>query len=101
MARSSIKEPPVLISEDMYEEWKKDLSLWQLVTPLAAKQQGPAVYLSLQGRARDCVRGLQTEDIGKDSGVKMITDQLDLAFLGDINSRTFSAFKKFHEYKRI
>ena len=99
-AQPSIKEPPVLSSEVNYEEYKKELQLWSLVTPLKAKQKGPAVYLSLTGNAKKAVLNLTTEELGEENGLTKIIDKLDLAFLGDENTRTFLAFKSFAEYKR-
>ena len=55
MATTNVKMPPVLESEDSYIEWINDLKIWQLFTDLPKAKQGPAVYLSLTGRARECV----------------------------------------------
>lgn len=48
-------------------------------------KQGPAVFLSLTGQARDCVRDLQPQEIGQENGVKNIIDKLDTLFLKDEN----------------
>ncbi|CAL4131177.1 unnamed protein product, partial [Meganyctiphanes norvegica] len=100
MASNSLKTPPVLVHEDSYDEWKGDLAIWQLYTDLDKKKQGPAVYLMLSGRARECVRDLKIEDIGANDGVKKITDKLDTLFEKDINTQTYLAFKEFYEYRR-
>ena len=100
MAHANIKSPPVLETEEGYAEWKVDLSIWEMFTDLEKKKRGPAVYLSLQGRARDCVRDLPVADIGKENGVKLLTDKLDRAFQGDENARTFQSFKLFYDYRR-
>ena len=96
----SYKEPPVLSPDSCYEEWKKKLQLWSLVTPLKANQQGPAVYLTLTGIAEKAVVNLKIDNLKTDNGLQLIIDKLDLAFLGDANARTFLAFKRFAEYKR-
>ena len=100
MASNRLKTPPVLVHEDSYDEWKGDLAIWQLYTDLDKKKQGPAVYLMLSGRARECVRDLKIEDIGAIDGVKKITDKLDTLFEKDINTQTYLAFKEFYEYRR-
>ena len=81
MAMNNLKTPPVLVDEDSYQEWKNDLAIWQLYTDLENKRQGPAVYLGLSGRARECIRGLKPEEIGAVNGVKKITDKLDSYYI--------------------
>ena len=99
-SQQALKTPPVLESEEQYSEWRHDLSIWELFTDLAKGKQGPAVYLSLTGRARDCVRELKKEEIGHETGVKKITDKLDALFLKDEDTRAFLAFTEFYDYRR-
>lgn len=98
--QSTLKTPPVLVDETTYAEWKNDVQIWQLFTDLAKKKQGPAVYLSLTGHARECVRDLTPAVIGGDDGVQAITDKLDTLFLQDENTLAYIAFKEFYDYKR-
>ena len=100
MASNNLKTPPVLVDEDSYDEWKGDLAIWQLYTDLDKKKQGPAVYLLLSGRARECVRDLKPEEIGAEDGVKKIIDKLDTLFEKDVNTQTYLAFKEFYDYRR-
>ena len=95
-----LKSPPTLLNEDFYGEWKHDLTIWQMYTDLPRNKQGPAVFLTLTGRARDCIRDLQPEEIGHENGVKKITDKLDTLFLKDENIRVYLAFKEFYNYRR-
>ena len=57
MARN-VKNPPLLENSTTYENWEKSLKLWQLVTDLKPAQQGPAIVLSLEGKAKDAVSEL-------------------------------------------
>ena len=41
------KDPPVMF--DPYEEWKKEVFIWENVTTLEKKTQGCALVLSLSG----------------------------------------------------
>ena len=92
--------PPVLESEDSYIEWINDLKIWQLFTDLPKAKQGPAVYLSLTGRARECVRDLTPAQISAETGVANITAKLDAIFKKDQNTRAYMAFKEFYDFKR-
>ena len=97
---SNIEAPPVLKEEDDFLSWKNDIEVWQLFTDMEAEKQGPAVYLTLTGRAREGVCGLLPADLGKNDGLKKILDKLDSIFLQDANTRAYLAFKEFYEYKR-
>ena len=97
---SNIKTPPILRDDSNYTEWKWDLSVWELYTDLEEKKRGPAVILSLDGIAKEACRSIPPADLGKDGGVKLITDKLDGILLKDVNTRVFLAFKDFYDYKR-
>ena len=91
----SLKTPPILVDEAGYREWKDDLSIWELFTDLSNVKRGPAVYLTLSGVARDCVRELTKEQIGAENGVKQIVDKLDKVFLKDKDTQTLWFLKHF------
>ena len=100
MAASNMKTPPALESEEQYLEWVNDLKIWQLLTDLPKAKQGPAVYLSLTGRARECVQDITPEQLSADDGVTTITTKLDAIFKKDQNTRAYLAFKEFYDYRR-
>ena len=53
MASSNMKNPPVFKENEMdYEQWKKDIKLWCLLTDLPKAKMAIAIHLSLSGRAR-------------------------------------------------
>ena len=96
----ALRNPPILSDDVEYADWKADMDIWALYTNLEKKKRGPALYLSLQGKARECARGLTSAEIGADDGVKVITTKLDAVFQADVNMRTFMSFKSFYEYRR-
>ena len=100
MATAQMKAPPVFDDDEDYSSWRNDVEIWQMFTELPAKKQGPAVYLSLKGRAREAVRDLSPIEIGDDDGLKTIMTKLDSIFLKEKNTRAFLAFKEFYDYKR-
>ena len=97
---NSIKAPPVLNEVDDYLNWKNDIEVWQIFADTKPEKQGPTVYLTLTGRARDAVRELKPVDIGKADGLETIIRKLDAVFLKDKNTRAYVAFKEFYSYKR-
>ena len=52
MAEINIKAPPQLSKSQSYESWKKELQIWQAFTSLSAAKQGPALFLTLNGKAK-------------------------------------------------
>ena len=79
-SQQQLKTPPVLVDEDGHGERLNDVKIWQLFTDLEKKMQGPALYLTSTGRARECVHKLTPEVIGEDDGVKKIIEKLDKLF---------------------
>ena len=100
MANNNLKSPPVLKDEEDYLNWKQDLEIWQLYTDLDKKKQGPAVYLVLSGKSKECARSLTKEELGANDGVAKIVAKLDTLFEKDKNTQTFLTFNEFYEYRR-
>ena len=48
MASSSYKNPPEMREDLVYEDWKRELAIWQDFTELEKKRQGSAVFLTKQ-----------------------------------------------------
>ena len=99
---SGIKCPPVFCPEedDDYWMWKSDIEVWQLYTKEDKCRQGPAVYLSLKGKASGAVRGMFKDDLKKDDGFDLILAELDKIFEADNVTRAYCAFKDFDTYRR-
>ena len=100
MPNDDLKDPPVLTDDVDYADWKIDMEIWELYTTLAKTRRGPALYLSLKGNARECVRGLTKGQISAEDGVETIIKRLDGVMQSDENMRTFTCFKTFYDYRR-
>ncbi len=93
--------PPPVFSEDIsWLVYKKELKIWQALTDLPAKKQGPSLYLSLTGRAREAALELDIGDISKDDGVEKILQRLDKLYLQDTNQSAYLAYQEFENFKR-
>ena len=99
---SSIKTPPVFNpdEDDDYLKWKADVEIWKLFTDTAKEKIGAAVYLSLKGKARDVIRGIDATIIGSEQGFVKIIEELDRVYQKDDATRAFCAFRDFYEYRR-
>ena len=94
------KNPPVLTDESCYQTWVRDIKVWRMLTDLKKEKYGPAIYLSIFGKARDAVSAIETEDIGKENGADTILKKLDEIYLKDKNTRAYLAFKTFYNFRR-
>ena len=99
-SKASSKMPPVLKDEVDYNLWKNDIKVWSVFTDLEKKRIGPAIYLSLEGKARDVVRDVDMDLLTSDTGYDEIIKVLDSVFLKDKNTRSYLAFKEFYNFKR-
>ena len=68
---ATLKQPPVFDPDcDVYQNWKRDVEVWRLFTKDEKKRQGPAVYLSLKGNAREAVRSIEARVLSADDGMR-------------------------------
>ena len=96
----SYKTPPALSKSSSYENWLKEIKVWQKLTDLSIGKQGPAILLSLEGKARDTVLELEIDDVAADGGVKLIIDKLDKLYLKDKAQSAYEAYDRFEKFQR-
>lgn len=97
---SNIKAPPSLSKCSSYDEWLKEIEIWQAFTDLADIKQGPAIFLTLEGRSREAVRELDVSKISAKDGVKNIMEKLDGLYLRDKTQSAFEAYDAFEKFCR-
>ena len=98
---AKIKEPPTFNPEegDNYENWKRDIKVWQILNDERYKKQyGASVYLALKGTAREAVRSMDIKDLEKDTGVDEVIKVLDAIFLKDTATQAYCAFRDYVTY---
>ena len=92
--------PPELNNDCNYSDWKYDASVWQMLTKLDKTKQGPALYLNLKGKARECVKAIASPEIGSEEGFDKLIKALDKLYLKDEDTRAFMAIEEFYYYRR-
>ena len=97
---SNIKAPPSLSKCSSYEAWLKEIQIWQAFTDLADVKQGPAIFLTLEGRSREAVLELDVSKISAKDGVKTIIEKLDSLYLKDKTQSAFEAYDSFEKFRR-
>ena len=98
---SNRKSPPLFKEDETdYEQWKKDIDLWTVITDLDKNKQAIVIHLSLSGRARSASSELTKEQLNAEDGVGKLLERLDRVFLQDANWRCFNAYLAFENCRR-
>ena len=95
-----LETPPSLKESETYGNWVKEVNQWRKYTSLPKGVQGPAIYSTLKGKAREAVMQLNLDIICSDGGVDCIIELLDKLYVkGDIKL-FFEAFSNFENFQR-
>ena len=97
---TNFKAPPLLTDESVYENWKREIEIWQAFTDVAPKKQGSTIFLTLQGKAREAALEIEIKDLTDDQGVKKLIEKLDSLFLEDKNQSAYATYESFEMYRR-
>ena len=103
MAKKVDKRIDVLLTlskcED-FEEWGHDIEIWQAVTELEEKKQGPVLYRSLEGQAKKVCSNIAVKDICDKDGFKLIIQKLENVFVEDAEQMAFEDCMAFETFTR-
>ena len=83
-----------------WTDYKKEVKIWQALTTLKPEQQGPCLYLSLKGKAREAALELDLEAINGRDGIQLILECLDVLFLEETMQIAYLAYQTFENFKR-
>ena len=100
MAARKMYAPPVLFGSEDFENWLREIKIWQCATELEKKKQGPAIYLSLEGETRKASEGIDVKTLNADDGVDVLTNKLKELYPRDTEQATFITYQKFENYQR-
>ena len=100
MATASNKTPPLFNKSKSYSDWVRLVKLWTKFTDLEPTRQGPALVMSLEGKALDTILELDDKDISHEDGVTLIINKLNKLYKKDELNEKFEDLEKFENYKR-
>ena len=83
-----------------YEEFKKEIEVWQLLKAATKYEEGPLIFRQLTGRAKAAAHELSVAEIGAEDGLKKILGKLDELYLADKNQRICVDLEAFEKFKR-
>ena len=97
----NFKNPPEMRDDLLYDDWKKELQIWSMFTDLEKKCQGPAIFLTVKGKAQEKILAeIKPTDTSKDNGVDTITASLDKLYMKNERASAFNAFENFSRFRR-
>ena len=68
--------PLVFSGSEDFENWLREVEIWQCVTEIKKKKQGPAIYLSLEGKAWKACEGINVKALNADDRVDVLINKL-------------------------
>ena len=98
---SNFKSPPALNENSVYEQWKKEIAIWQAFTAdSSAKKHGPSIFITLSGKAREAVLRSDVSKLTDKDGVKNVISKLDTLYLEDTNQAAYAAYENFEHFQQ-
>ena len=95
------KAPPRKTDHITYDNWKKEVKIWEFQSNLDNAKRGSALLLSLEGKPRETVLAeVEIDQINCEDGVKNIFIALDRFYKKDEAKSAYFAFDDFVKYKR-
>ena len=92
---------PTLSRCEDFEEWKRDVEIWRVVTELEEKKQGPVLvlYRSFEGQAKKACSNIAVKDLCDKDGFNLIMQKLENVFAKDAEQMAFEDCMKFETFK--
>ena len=95
-----VKDPPVWQSGQSYEDYKKEIKVWQLLKSATDIEEGPLLFRALSGKAKEAANELSIAEIGAKDGLKSILDKLDTLYEAEKNQRIYTELEGSEKFKR-
>ena len=100
MASHNFIAPSTLDKSSFYEAWKKELAIWQSFTDIKKEKQGSALFLTLEGKAKEAALELDLDKFNCENGVDNIIKKLDTLYLRDKVQTAYEAYDRLEKFQR-
>ena len=71
----------------------REIKIWQCVTELEKKKQGPTIYLALEGKVRKACEDIDVKALNADDGVFVLTNTLKELYVRDTEQKNLLHIK--------
>lgn len=93
------KTPAFKVGDDFYA-WEKEVQVWQIVTTLDETKQGAALFLALDGEAKDFCQSISVEELKAETGAQTVIDRIKELYGRDKDTIVYQALEDFETFKR-
>lgn len=107
MASSTRLPTPSFTTGQSYELYKKEVTIWENITSVEAKNRALHLLLALPGKDKDregikdkLLETIKTEDLKKETGVKYLTECMDKFLAKDVLETKWEYFQDFENYEK-
>ena len=98
MAAKRIYSPLLLEDVENIDIWLREIELWQRVTELSIKQQGPAIYLSLPFKIHQECIDISVQFLSSDNGLSILLEKIKELYAKDKHSLAYKAYDTFETF---
>ena len=92
----------MLRADFLYENWGKEIIIWQRVPTLEQKKEKTlAIFLSLEGKAKEAALDIDVESLNKEDSVGKVLAQLDKVHLKYKIQLVYQAYDTFEKFERL
>ena len=68
--------PPIFKDGADFYEWEREIEIWYMVTEIPEDKQAAAIYLSLEGKARECCKSIKVDELKGNTGKENLMTKL-------------------------
>ena len=92
--------PPIFQDGADFYEWEREIEIWSMVTDIPVDKQAAAIYLSLEGKARECCKSIKVDELKGSNGKEKLMNKLQELYAVDNEQRIYQAYEEFENYAR-
>ena len=99
-SQKDFKAPLPLKKDITYSNWKKEPRICEAFANLKNEKKGPAIFLMLNGQAREAALKIPIEELRVETGVNKLLEVLNEFYLNDEVSLAYEAYEAFEKFIR-
>ena len=99
-SQKDFKAPLPLKKDITYSNWKKEPRICEAFANLKNEKKGPAIFLMLNGQAREAALKIPIEELTAETGVNKLFQVLNELYLKDEVSLAYEAYEAFEKFIR-
>ena len=92
--------PPTIGKDTLYNNWKKELNIWEDFIGFPEEKRAPAIFMNLTREAKEAVSNMQINELTDKNGVENLIAVLDQMYLKDKSAQAYEANEIFGKFAR-